>query len=199
MANNKFILFILIALLGQVVFSQESDSVTRVSPSFSNEIGIDGEFDKNIVSLYYLRYLDKNNKYAAFLQLGGPLTVNTHKNFAVSIGGMWHLKPEGKSLTVGLKFYYLHIREEGSFYDGIGLENYSKQGYELSIAPEIGYTFLISNKIRIYPYVVPFAYSHIVGTDTRTKSYNSTKKEINLSDAQSSISQSFGIKVGLRF
>jgi hypothetical protein len=167
--------------------------------SLKNEVGLDGEFDKSIISVYYLRYLDVNNKYAVFGQVGGPLTVNAHKNYALSVGGMWHLKPTGKSVTIGLKFYYEKINQQGEFFDGVGLEYYSKDGYELTIAPELGYTLLVNDKIRIYPYIVPFAYSHIGGTDTRTFNYNSEKHVSELSDKQSTISQSLGVKVGIRF
>tara|TARA_B100000809_G_scaffold1765_1_gene2027 strand:+ start:396 stop:1037 length:642 start_codon:yes stop_codon:yes gene_type:complete len=199
MHNLRIIFFIFISSVAQAVFCQSLDTVTVKSYSFKNEIGIDGEFEKSIISLYYLMYLDKKNKYTVFAQIGGPLTPNAHKNFAVSVGSMWHLKPTGKSLTVGLKFYYEHIRQEGEFFDNVGLEYYTKKGYELSIAPEVGYTFLLHDKIRIYPYLVPFAYSYVVGTDTRTVSYNSTVQVSDLSDEQGTISQSGGIKVGIRF
>lgn len=170
-----------------------------IPKSLKNEIGFDGEFEKGIISIYYLRYLGAHRKYALFGQIGGPLSVNTHENYALSIGGMWHLKPEGKSLTVGLKLYYERISQKGGFFDGVGLEYYSKDGYELTFAPEIGYTFLINDKIRIYPYIVPFAYSYIDGTDTRTFNYNSEKHVSDLSEEQSTISQSVGVKIGVRF
>jgi hypothetical protein len=181
----------------QVVFSQEQDTVQTVN--LRNEIGIDGEFNRSIISVYYSHYLGQQNKFNIFGQVGGSLNANAIKNYTLATGGQWFLKPSGKSLTVGVKLYYHNINEQGQFFDGIGVEYYSKKGYELSIAPEIGYTFLIQDKIRIYPYIVPFAYSYVSGTDTRTYNYNSEEHIINLSDEQSTISQSLGIKVGLRF
>ena len=201
MSLPKIISFVLLSFIGQSLFSQSKDSIisSKETVFFQNELGVDAELDKSIISIYYKRYFGKRNKFAGFVQLGGPVTVNTYQNFVVSMGGMWHLNPEGKSLTVSIKLYYQNIRQEGEFFDGIGVEYYDKEGYEFSFAPEFGYTFLIKDRLSIYPYVVPFAYSQVVGTDTRTYSYNSTVNETDLSAEQSTISQSLGLKIGLRF
>jgi hypothetical protein len=182
-----------------VTFGAYSQTDSSNVTFLDNEIGVDGELDKSIVSAYYLRFFGKKNKVAAFAQLGGSLAENATKNYAFSLGGLWHLKPNGKSLTIGLKLYYQNISVDSEYYDGIGLTYSSQKGYELSVAPEFGYTFLIKDKIRIYPYVVPFAYSYVSGDNTKKYNYNSQVDVTDLSDTRSTISQSAGIKVGFRF
>lgn len=190
----------IIAVSYQVCFSQ-SDLTQTSSVSLKNELGIDYEGNQSLLSAYYLRYLDKRDKFAVYGQMGFPTTTNAHKNFALKTGALWHYKPSGKSLTLGLAFFYQRIDQNGVYYTSTppSIVNYTKDGFQMSLAPEIGYTILVNEKIRIYPYFVPVAYTYTDGNDTRTNSATGTTEVTPLEKYQADIAQSFGLKIGLRF
>lgn len=183
-------------------------SVKLSFAQYYNEAGIDVSSNQWTTSVYFKKFWGNAGIISSHIQFGAPLNVNNLRNFAFTIGSNWYLKSVGESLSIGLLFQVQKIHEEGLLYDSDPTPNtppgpykYSNKGYQLTLAPEIGWNFLVKDFISIYPYIVPVAAYYVDGDNTKEYIANSdaTSTEPLDKGIRANLGQSIGAKISLRF
>lgn len=186
----------LILLFSTASFSQDTTQTSHsqessVLQTYKNEVGL--AFNTNSYSssigLSYHRYMGKQQKIASYFNLG----TNFKDAISTKTGVLWYLKPKARSLTIGLAVDFLYSKYSYTEHD------FSKRTIFLGISGEVGYTFIIKERLTIYP---SFNYSPLMYIYHKEDGYNNGS-QFNQSDSFSTGYSygylGFGIKLGYRF
>ena len=186
-------------------------SITFSSTNYAqyyNEFGIDISSNQYTSSVYFKKYWGNSAKFSSQLQFGAPATTINLHNLAITFGSNWYLKDEGKKLSFGAILQVQRIDEKGyindndpSAYAPQGPFHYKNKGFQITLAPEVGWNFTLSNAIYFYPYLIPFAATYIDGTSTKDYVVDQNAKTTSpLNEGiRASLAQSIGLKLGFRF
>ena len=195
--KRLFILFFWSTYLSVDAFSQ-----------YYNELGINFSSNQYITSIYFKKYWGNSAKTSSQIQFGTPATTTNLHNFSMTIGSNWYLKEGGKKLSIGVICQVQRINESGYINETDptagapqGPFYYENKGYQLTVAPELGWNFTLSKAVYFHPYAIPLALDFINGTTTKDYTVDPNAKSSSSLDTgiRTSLAQSLGIKLGFRF